>query len=67
MKKESKEIEFPCKICGKEVRWGMDGCPVVKRDSNLISVLFGQYDYMVHYECDPHMKKRRDKRKQEVK
>lgn len=43
------EIKNPCLICGKEVVWGQDGCPVV--DNVNIGVLFGNWRGMQHYDC----------------
>jgi len=39
-----------CMICGKKVVWGKNGCPVVNKGSEM-SVLFGSYKGMVHYNC----------------
>lgn len=51
VKKKKKQVENPCKVCGKEVRWGQDGCPVVSK-GNELGVLFGSWKYMLHYKCD---------------
>lgn len=48
--KKQKQIENPCMICGKEVSWGKDGCPVVDKGSEM-GVLFGSWKGMRHYYC----------------
>lgn len=39
-----------CDVCGKPVRWGNDGCPVVKK-GNEMGALFGNVDGWRHYNC----------------
>lgn len=48
--KKKNKIKNPCTICGKEVLWGQDGCPVVNKGSE-IGVLFGSWKEMRHYDC----------------
>ena len=54
MKSKSKKPEkIPCMVCGKPVRWGVNGCPVVKPGQEMIAVLMGQgiIGYK-HYTCE---------------
>ena len=50
-------MEMKCKICGKEVQWGFDGCPTIKARENETSAqvamraLTGDYNYVTHYDC----------------
>lgn len=45
-----KEINNPCIICGKEVIWGKNGCPIIDKKSE-IGILFGSWKGMKHYNC----------------
>lgn len=49
-KKKVKAIKNPCMECGKEVKWGVDGCPVVKKGEE-VKVLLGTQEGMIHYNC----------------
>lgn len=48
--KKQKQIKNPCITCGKDVKWGKDGCPVVSKGSEM-GVLFGSFIGMKHYKC----------------
>jgi len=50
MKQRLKKIKNPCSICGKQVRWGIDGCPIVEKGKEF-DVLLGGVKGMIHYDC----------------
>jgi hypothetical protein len=39
-----------CDVCGKPVKWGVNGCPNVKERAG-ISVLLTVSDGWIHYTC----------------
>jgi len=51
-------MERKCKVCGKPVSWGEDGCPVRKIKDNeteseaAMSAFLGDIDYWEHYKCE---------------
>ena len=64
MKEETKNKEAetdPCMVCGKPVRWGVDGCPVVRPGQGMMALLGGGWLGMKHYDCE--MKETNDKSK----
>jgi len=42
-------VTNPCVVCGKTVKWGDNGCPLVKKAD--ISVLLGKNEGFIHYDC----------------
>lgn len=48
--KTKKNIKNNCITCGKKVRWGVNGCPIVEKGKE-INVLLGNYKGMIHYDC----------------
>ncbi len=47
--KKVKTITNPCVVCGKTVKWGDNGCPLVNKAD--ISVLLGKNEGFIHYDC----------------
>jgi hypothetical protein len=52
MKDRKRKIKNPCVVCGKEVRWGIDGCPIVEKGKEF-ETLLGGLKGMKHYDCNP--------------
>jgi hypothetical protein len=50
MKTKKRKIKNPCSVCGKEVRWGIDGCPIVEKGKEF-ETLLGGVKGMKHHEC----------------
>ena len=56
MKDRKRKIKNPCSVCGKEVRWGIDGCPIVEKGKEF-ETLLGGLKGMKHYDCNPNANK----------
>lgn len=39
MKDRKRKIKNPCVVCGNEVRWGIDGCPIVEKGKEFETLL----------------------------
>lgn len=51
-----KKIKQPCKICGKEVVWGTDGCPsITEKEYEIYKFSFMMFnnptDRWIHWDC----------------
>jgi hypothetical protein len=50
--KPKKTVNNPCVVCGKEVRWGVNGCPMVRKGQEMMALMGGGWEYMKHYKCE---------------
>ena len=46
----STKVEDPCIVCGKQVNWGVDGCPIAEKGKEM-QAFMGDHKGMIHYAC----------------
>jgi hypothetical protein len=53
VKTETKKAKRnPCMVCGKTVRWGVSGCPVIKPGQEMLALMGGGFMGWQHYNCE---------------
>lgn len=47
---KDKKVKNACAVCGKEVKWGMNGNPIMKKDFNDMFILTNIIGWK-HFNC----------------